>query len=211
MAETIRIEIPIETLDETEPELSNLVKKLAKMEQAAGKAGDSMDKAGRKVTKFDERAEKTEKKLSKWRTQKYELFLEARDRISPILSKIGSGLKRFTAKAWSITMKAKDFVTAPVRGILNLLRNPILQAGAVLGVSIGIKDTIDTFKNFEAAMSQVQAVSGASGSELVRLTDKAKEMGATTKFTAEESAQAFNYMAMAGWKTNDMLGGIEES
>lgn len=209
MAETIRIEIPIETLDETEPELSNLVKKLAKMEQAAGKAGDSMDKAGRKVTKFDERAEKTEKKLSKWRTQKYELFLEARDRISPILSKIGSGLKRFTAKAWSITMKAKDFVTAPVRGILNLLRNPILQAGAVLGVSIGIKDTIDTFKNFEAAMSQVQAVSGASGSELVRLTDKAKEMGATTKFTAEESAQAFNYMAMAGWKTNDMLGGIE--
>lgn len=121
MAETIRIEIPIETLDETEPELSNLVKKLSKMEQAAGKAGESMDKAGRKVTKFDERAEKTEKKLSKWAKQKYELLLEARDRISPVLSTIGSGLKRFTGRAWSITMQAKDFVTAPVRGILNLL------------------------------------------------------------------------------------------
>lgn len=209
MAETIRIEIPIETLDETEPELSNLVKKLSKMEQAAGKAGESMDKAGRKVTKFDERAEKTEKKLSKWANQKYELLLEARDRISPVLSTIGSGLKRFTGRAWSITMQAKDFVTAPVRGILNLLSNPVFQAGAVLGVSIGLKDTIDTFKDFEAAMSQVQAVSGASGSDLARLTDKAKEMGATTKFTAEESAEAFNYMAMAGWKTNDMLGGIE--
>ena len=54
-------------------------------------------------------------------------------------------------------------------------------------------------------MSQVQAISGATSTELVKLTNKAKEMGATTKFTAEESAQAFNYMAMAGWKTDDML------
>ena len=58
-------------------------------------------------------------------------------------------------------------------------------------------------------MSQVQAISGATSTELVKLTNKAKEMGATTKFTAEESAQAFNYMAMAGWKTDDMLNGIE--
>lgn len=209
MADTIRIEIPVEMSDDTEPELSNLVKKLDKMGSAAGKAGDSMEKAGRKVSKFDEQAEKTERKLSSWMKEKYELYLEAKDRISPLLSTIGSGLKGFTGKVWSVTMKAKDLVTAPVRGILNLLKNPILQAGAVLGVSIGLKDTIDTFKDFEAAMSQVQAVSGASGSELSRLTDKAKEMGSTTKFTAEESAEAFNYMAMAGWKTNDMLGGIE--
>lgn len=209
MADTIRIEIPVEMSDDTEPELSNLVKKLDKMGSAAGKAGDSMEKAGRKVSKFDEQAEKTERKLSSWMKEKYELYLEAKDRISPLLSTIGSGLKGFTGKVWSVTMKAKDLVTAPVRGILNLLKNPILQAGAVLGVSIGLKDTIDTFKDFEAAMSQVQAVSGASGSELSRLTDKAKEMGSTTKFTAEESAEAFNYMVMAGWKTNDMLGGIE--
>lgn len=89
------------------------------------------------------------------------------------------------------------------------LKNPIFQVGAVLGVSIGLKDTIETYKDFEAAMSQVQAISGATSTELVKLTNKAKEMGATTKFTAEESAQAFNYMAMAGWKTDDMLNGIE--
>lgn len=58
-------------------------------------------------------------------------------------------------------------------------------------------------------MSQVQAISGATGSELNKLTKKAEEMGGTTKFTAEESAEAFKYMAMAGWKTDDMLGGIE--
>ena len=63
--------------------------------------------------------------------------------------------------------------------------------------------------DFEAGMSQVQAVSGASGAELEKLKEKAKEMGASTKFSATESAEALNYMAMAGWKTEDMLGGIE--
>lgn len=129
--------------------------------------------------------------------------------LTPILSTIKGGLSSLTSKSWSVTMKALDFVTTPVRGILNLLKKPILQAGAILGVSVGVKDTIDTYKGFEAAMSQVQAVSGASASQIEKLTAKAKEMGATTKFTAQESAEAFNYMAMAGWKNTDMLNGIE--
>lgn len=63
--------------------------------------------------------------------------------------------------------------------------------------------------DFEAGMSKVQAISNASAEEMVKLTDKAKEMGAKTKFSAGESAEAFQYMAMAGWKTEDMLAGIE--
>lgn len=63
--------------------------------------------------------------------------------------------------------------------------------------------------DFEAAMSKVEAISGATGKELEELQAKAKEMGASTKFSATESAQAFEYMAMAGWKTEDMLDGIE--
>ena len=63
--------------------------------------------------------------------------------------------------------------------------------------------------DFEAGMSQVQAISGATQDELEQLTAKAKEMGAKTKFSAAESAEAFQYMAMAGWKTGDMLNGIE--
>lgn len=68
---------------------------------------------------------------------------------------------------------------------------------------------LQTGMDFESAMSQVVAVSGATGDEVQALTDKAKEMGAKTKFSAKESADAFNYMAMAGWKTEDMLNGIE--
>lgn len=58
-------------------------------------------------------------------------------------------------------------------------------------------------------MSKVSAISGATGEDFQKLTDKAKEMGAKTKFSATESAQAMEYMAMAGWKTSDMLNGIE--
>lgn len=71
------------------------------------------------------------------------------------------------------------------------------------------KAVIGVGADFEASMSQVSAVSGATGSDFEKLNDKAKEMGATTKFTAAEAADAFNYMAMAGWKTEDMLGGID--
>lgn len=63
--------------------------------------------------------------------------------------------------------------------------------------------------DFESGMSKVAAISGASSQELTELTEKAKEMGSTTKFSATESAAAFEYMAMAGWKTGDMLNGIE--
>lgn len=62
--------------------------------------------------------------------------------------------------------------------------------------------------NFQESISKVAAISGATGDDLERLTEKAKEMGATTKYSASESAEAFQYMAMAGWKTEDMLDGI---
>lgn len=209
MAETVRIEIPIEVFDNTDPELGNAIRGIDRLGQAADRAGESAQRSGRRVTEFDRSSERTQRTLSQWMKEKYEILLEAKDRIAPVLSAIGGGIRNLAGKAWSVTMKAADFVTKPVQGIINLLKNPIFQVGAVLGVSIGMKDTIETYKDFEAAMSQVQAVSGATAPELEQLTDKAKEMGATTKFTAEESATAFNYMAMAGWKTQDMLSGIE--
>ena len=68
---------------------------------------------------------------------------------------------------------------------------------------------VKTAADFDSAMSKVAAVSGATGSDLEALRDKAREMGEKTKFSASEAAEAMNYMAMAGWKTEDMLSGIE--
>ncbi len=67
---------------------------------------------------------------------------------------------------------------------------------------------INVGKSFESQMSKVSAISGAVGSELEQLKAKAVEMGSKTKFSATEAGQAFEYMAMAGWKTEDMLDGI---
>jgi TP901 family phage tail tape measure protein len=208
MAETIRIEIPIETVDKTDPGVSNATKKLGKLGDAADKAGQSVDRSREYVSKFDEQANKTQQNLAKWAKEKYQIYLEAKENISPVLDTIGGGVKSLAGKTWSFTLKALDFATTPVRTLLNLLKNPLLQAGAFFGVSLGLTDTINTQKDFEAAMSQVQAVSRADSDELEQLTKKAEEMGATTKFTATDSAEAFNYMAMAGWKTEDMLDGI---
>lgn len=88
-----------------------------------------------------------------------------------------------------------------------------LVADGVRAAISGLKDlaqeAFTVGSNFESAMSQVGAVSGANAEDLEKLTDKAQEMGEKTKFSASESAEAFNYMAMAGWKTEDMLNGIE--
>lgn len=81
---------------------------------------------------------------------------------------------------------------------------PVTGAVVALGAT-----AVNTAADFDAAMSQVAAVSGATGDDLEALREKAREMGATTKFSASEAAEAMNYMAMAGWKTEDMLSGIE--
>lgn len=81
---------------------------------------------------------------------------------------------------------------------------PVTAAVTGLG-TIAVKTAAD----FDTAMSQVAAVSGATGDDLDALREKAREMGAKTKFSASEAAEAMNYMAMAGWKTSDMLSGIE--
>ena len=81
---------------------------------------------------------------------------------------------------------------------------PVTAGVTALGTA-----AVKTASDFDSAMSKVAAVSGATGDDLQALRDKAREMGSKTKFSASEAAEAMNYMAMAGWKTNDMLSGID--
>lgn len=90
------------------------------------------------------------------------------------------------------------------------LKGVAVAAGAArTAISAMAGYAVKVGSSFEEGMSKVSAISGAAGGDLEKLTDKAKEMGAKTKFSATEAASAFEYMAMAGWKTEDMLNGIE--
>ena len=101
-----------------------------------------------------------------------------------------------------------------IDGIGSIAEKGLKATGAILAGTATAIGTIGAASvkvgsDFEASMSKVAAISGATGDDLKALTDKAKEMGATTKFSASESADALQYMAMAGWKTEDMLNGLE--
>ncbi len=72
-----------------------------------------------------------------------------------------------------------------------------------------VSSVVSTGMAFESSMSNVQALSGATGADFEALSAKAQEMGAKTKFSASEAADAMGYMAMAGWNAKDMLNGIE--
>lgn len=94
-----------------------------------------------------------------------------------------------------------------VGGKISEVGNKVMPASlAVIGLGTA---AVKTAADFDSAMAQVSAVSGATGDELQELRDKAREMGEKTKFSASEAADAMNYMAMAGWKTSDMLSGID--
>lgn len=127
------------------------------------------------------------------------------------ISKFISGLK--TAQQEAINM-ANNTATS-MNSKLRLIGKDFTSVGKTLSKRISapivgafVAATKAT-SNFDSAMSKVSAISGATGDDLDKLRAKAKEMGASTKFSATESAEALNYMAMAGWKTNDMLDGLE--
>lgn len=103
--------------------------------------------------------------------------------------------------------KAADGFSVMKGALANLVADGV--RAAISAFKDLARETFEVGSNFESAMSQVGAVSGASAEDIEKLTAKAEEMGAKTKFSASESAEAFNYMAMAGWKTEEMLGGIE--
>ncbi len=100
--------------------------------------------------------------------------------------------------------KTMETVGNKMAGVGRTLTTTVTAPIVALGTA-AVKTTAD----FDSQMSKVQAISGATGKEFDDLRGKAREMGSKTKFSATEAGQAFEYMAMAGWKTGDMLDGIE--
>lgn len=113
---------------------------------------------------------------------------EAQKTTSNIATQIGNGFQGVGKSLASAGSTLTKSVTTPIVGV---------------GTAI-----VKTSADFESSMSKVKAISGAAGDEFDELNIKAREMGSKTKFSASEAAEAFQYMAMAGWDVDSMLGGI---
>ena len=173
------------------------------------KTGPGVQSAQKRLSGFDKSIEHTKDQLDRLTSTGFHIDLDAVDRATATIQNVETRARSFAGKAWNFTVGIIDKATAPLQGIINLVRNPVLQAGAIFGVSVSLADTVGTYGAFEESMSNVKAISGATAEQFEALTEKAKEEGKATKFTAKDSADAFGYMAMAGWKTEDMLNGID--
>lgn len=157
-------------------------------EQRLAATGNTLREAGVDTTQLTAETTRLETEVDKLKDQQVDL--------KKTMDEAGEGAKGFGEKSVE-ALDAVESVLATA-GI----------AKALGEIKDAYMDCINTAGDFEASMSNVEALSGASGDELEALSDKAKEMGATTKFTAGESADALSYMALAGWNTQSMLEGI---
>ena len=132
----------------------------------------------------------------------------AEDNASAVIDSVHDKGEKWGGSVFNATIGILDGVTAPLGAIMSGLQNPIVQGASLLGVGFGVADTINTYSDFEATMSRVKALSNATSEEMELLTEKAKEMGAVTKYSGTESAEAFTYMAQAGWSVKSMIDGI---
>mgnify|MGYP004626645799 CR=1 FL=1 len=157
-------------------------------EQRLAATGNTLREAGVDTTQLTAETTRLETEVDKLKDQQVDL--------KKTMDEAGEGAKGFGDKSVeAIDAVESVLATAGIAKALGEIKDAYM-------------DCINTAGDFEASMSNVEALSGASGNELEALSDKAKEMGATTKFTAGESADALSYMALAGWNTQSMLEGI---
>lgn len=176
--------------------------------QAGASAQAGMNQAGQATDRFTQRIERSQKTLRSMFKEKFKLIVEALDKASPVLKTIWNFAKRLTSKAWHVAVRMKDFVTAPFRKLMGLFRNPITMALSVAGIGMGVREVVTTFNEFETGMSAVRSLTGATGQDFLMLKQTAKDLGAETVFSASEASQGMQYLAMAGWNTNQIIAAM---
>lgn len=174
---------------EDSEQAKKLAKQLADAQAAQERNAKAADELRTKIVNQDTAVKNAEGQVKQFREALDDLQNEEKQTGDEAEKTTNGGLKAFTVALGNLTAQV---ITSAVKGLGDL-----------------VKSVIDTGAAFDTAMSKVKAISGATAEEMDKLTEKAEQMGATTKFTATEAADAMGYMAMAGWKTEDMLGGID--
>lgn len=179
------------------------------------RTSSSMEKMGRSAIATVGKVNRIKKSLEGIKGT-FTTRIQTRDSATGTIRKVSSDIKALTGKTHTINVGIKQKVVGPLKTIKNKLTNAASGALSGLptqmigwaGVGLGVADTLRAYTDFTHQMSRVKAISGANDAEFTALTAKAREQGKITQFTAAESGKALEYMAMAGWKTEDMLKGL---
>lgn len=173
---------------------ANVAALKAKYQEVARESGVNSKKAAQLRQEYSRQADNLnylQKELDQTRGKYREMIAVSKSSVGKLgqtFSEIGPKVKSIGDSMKSVGRNMSLYVTAPIAA----------------GFGAAMKKSID----FDDTMRKVKATSGATGDEFNQLRTKALQMGRDTKFTASESAEAMNYMALAGWDTKDMLKGV---
>ena len=183
-------------LDQQNTALETAKRDLEKGEDAYRKIGNKVSDWQTKLNTAETQLEKANRATKKNATYLNEASKSA-DGCATSIDKFGKSVEKSST--------FKDMISAnllgdALEGGIRLIGDAAKEAG---------KYIVEVGSEFEAGMSEVAAISGATGQELDSMSAKAKELGASTKFSATEVASAFKYMSLAGWSTQQQLDGID--
>src|SRR5690625_3377167 len=119
-----------------------------------------------------------------------------------------SGADQFVRDFQNASKSVQDFVSKNDKSFESMRKVGKAAMAGGLAIGAGLGFAVKTAATFEAAMSEVGAISGASAKDMKLLEATAREWGATTSFSATEAAEGLKYMALAGWDTQQMMDGI---
>jgi len=158
----------------------------------------------RNVSKLEQTMSRVQQSIQRMQgMSNIEIAMTVADHASRGIDSVLQKGRSIAGKVWRVTMKAADFVTAPVRGVMNLLRNPIFQAAGIIGVGLGAADTIRTYGNFQQSLTDIRAISGMTRREVDMLGDSFRGMAGD--FTATEIAAAGKNFVTIGRSADDIL------
>lgn len=175
---------------------------VAKNEEMLAKVKETYKDGSTEVEKYKEIVAKSQAELNNLENE----LKDTRQAMADLEPKVKTGtekLQEFGEKAASAGKKMQGIgekMTKTGKELTTKVTAPIVAIGTA---------AVKTSADFEQAMAQVKALSGVSGKEFEQLTEKAKDLGASTSFTSKEVGEGMSYMALAGWDAEQMLAGIE--
>lgn len=203
-----------QALEKAKKEYGDSSDEVKELERELSDANDEYEKQERQITSLSNKITKWNTDLNKTQTELVQTD-RALDETNEAIENFDEGMEdaESETKKFGITMNNASEGTDKLKVSLGSLVSAQVVVDVLRNCARAIKEVaeaaLDVGMKFESSMSNVEALSGASGDSLARLAEKAKEMGSQTIYSASESADALSYMALAGWNVEQMLEGIE--